>query len=85
MDLKLPVKQETICRNRKLYIKALNIECGLPQGSILGPLLYLLYVNDICKASEGNILSFADDTSLYMSDHNMEIIRESKQCNEKTI
>ena len=38
--------------------------------------IYCMYVNDICKASEGNILSFADDTSLYVSDHNMEKLFE---------
>ena len=44
------------------------ISCGVPQGSILGPLLYLIYVNDIDKSTMGNILSFADDTSLFISD-----------------
>jgi len=47
------------------------IECGVPQGSILGPLLYLIYVNDIANSTSGNILSFADDTSLYISDSNL--------------
>ena len=56
-----------------------QIMCGVPQGSILGPLLYLLYVNDIRnrsvsddihKSCESSILSFADDTTLYISDHN---------------
>ena len=44
-----------------------NVKCGVPQGSILGPLLYLIYVNDISNSCSTNILSFADDTTLYSS------------------
>ena len=45
-----------------------QMQCGVPQGSIIGPLLYLIYVNDIKHATSGNILSFADDISLFLSD-----------------
>ena len=46
------------------------IECGVPQGYILGPLLYLIYVNDITNSTKASLLSFANDTSLIISDIN---------------
>ena len=48
----------------------------MPQGSILGPLLCLLYVNDIGNASDCEILSFADDTTLILSDPDLECLYE---------
>ena len=42
----------------------------VPQGSILGPLLYLIYVNDIANSTTAKVMSFVDDTSLYISDAN---------------
>ena len=50
-----------------------NINCGVPQGSVLGPLLFLLYINDISNVvTKSHIRLFADDTCLFIEVDNRE-------------
>ena len=45
-----------------------NISCGVPQGSILGPLFVLLYINDINNASKVlQLILFTEDTNVFLS------------------
>ena len=64
--------------NRKQFVFPNNassqmrkITCGVPQGSILGPLLFILYVNDMINCSKLlHFILFADDTNLFYSSSN---------------
>ena len=70
--------------NRTQYVKYKNcnserniIKCGVPQGSILGSLLFIIYINDIHLSSiKGNFITFADDTN---------VIYAGKHLNDLTI
>ena len=50
----------------------MQIQCGIPQGSVLGPKLFILYINDICDVSKLlNFVLFADDTNIYLSGNDL--------------
>ena len=58
-------RQQQVVINGKVST-LLTVGAGVPQGSILGPLLFLIYINDLVDDIESCIKLFADDTSLYV-------------------
>jgi len=58
-------KQRVVLNNG--YSKWANVSSGVPQGSVLGPLLFILYVNDLGTDLKSRVSMFADDTKLVSS------------------
>lgn len=73
---------ESYLSNRSQYVVVNNVKSGLeyikygvPQGSILGPILFLLYINDIVSIpGTPEIILYADDTSVFFSAHDLSTV-----------
>ena len=78
-------------KNRKQYVEfnnncseMENIKNGVPQGSILGPLLFLIYINDIPNVSNVfNFLVYADDTTLYCCLEDIDHVNKQAVVNQE--
>ena len=71
-------KQKVVINNIESRME--NVLCGVPQGSILGPLLFLMFINDLPLYTK-NVATdlYADDTTLYMVGETQEYIEQNLQ------
>ena len=72
--------RQQFCSINNVASRLRNQSHGVPQGSVLGPLLFLIYINDLPNAITGGELRlFADDTSLFLTGNNLdEVISDAK-------
>ena len=69
------VKDWLSSRKQRVVLRGVSsnwqpVTIGVPQGTVLGPLLFLIYINDTDEGMEGQIIKFADDTKLYRTIRN---------------
>ena len=63
-----------------------SLTCGVPQGSILGPLLFLVFFNDLQEhLTESHCIQYADDTVIYVANENVNMIEDILNGESKNV
>ena len=69
--------RKQIIDNNNSYSTPQTIKCGVPQGSILRPLLFPIYINDLPKSSHFETRSYADDAALILSKKKLDTLNKN--------